>query len=83
MKKHSSMRWWQHAILVLGVPVCLMAAFLMGWGELILGVDHTGIATVVLIVEIGLIATSGTIYSARVAETKELTHANFERLCAR
>jgi hypothetical protein len=77
------MRWWQHAILVLGVSVCLMAAFLMGWGEPILGEDHTGIATVIVIVGIGLIATSGTIYSTRVVETKELTHANFERLCAR
>lgn len=83
MKKHSSMRWWQYGILVLGVSVCFMTAFLMGWGKPILGEDHTGIATVIGIVGIGLIATSGTIYSERVAETRELTHANFERLCAR
>ena len=55
MKKHTSMRWWQPALLVLGVSVCLMAAFLMGWGEPILGEDHTGIAAVIGIVGIGII----------------------------
>jgi hypothetical protein len=55
MKKHTSMRWGQHAILVLGVPVCLMAAFLMGWGKPIFGENHTGIATVIGIVGIGII----------------------------
>ena len=54
MKKHTSMRWWQHTILVLGVPVCLITAFLMGWGEPILREDHTGIATVIGIVGIGI-----------------------------
>jgi hypothetical protein len=55
MKKHTAMRWWPYAILVLVVSVCLMAAFLMGWGEPILGEEHTGIATVILIVGIGII----------------------------
>jgi hypothetical protein len=55
MKNHISMRLWQHAILVLGVSVCLMSAFLMGWGEQILGEDHTGIATVIGMVGIGII----------------------------
>lgn len=40
-----------------------MAAFLMGWGEPILGEDHAGIATVIGIVGIGLIGTSGAIIS--------------------
>jgi len=58
MKKHTPMRWWPYAILVLGVSVCLMAAFLIVWGEPILGEDHTGIATVIGIVGIGIIGTS-------------------------
>ena len=64
MKKYTSMRWWQPAILVLGVSVCLMAAFLVGWGEPILGEDHTGIATVIGIVGIGIISIS-TVIGAR------------------
>ena len=55
MKKHTPMRRLQYAILVLGVSVCLMVAFLMGWGEPILGEDHTRIATVIGIVGIGII----------------------------
>jgi hypothetical protein len=53
MKKHTSMRWWQHTLLVLRVPVCLIAAFLTGWVEPILGEGH--IATVIGIVGIGII----------------------------
>jgi len=62
----------------------LIAAFLMVWGDPILGEDHTGVATVIGIVGIGLIGTSGAFcasYAAR--KTKESTHANFERVCAR
>ena len=70
MKKHTSMRWWRHAILVLGVSVCLMAAFLMGWGEPILGENHAGIATVIGIVGIGLIGTSGAMFAARASGKK-------------
>jgi hypothetical protein len=55
MKRHTSMRWWQHTILALGVPVCLVGALLMVWGEPILGENHAGIATVIGIVGIGLI----------------------------
>jgi hypothetical protein len=69
MKKHTPMRWWQYAILVLGVSVCLMAAFLMGWGESILGENHTGIATVIGIVGIGLIGTSGAIIAGERARS--------------
>ena len=64
MKKYTSMRWWQPAILVLGVSVCLMAAFLVGWGEPILGEDHTGIATVIGIVGMGIMSIS-TVIGAR------------------
>ena len=55
MKKQTPMRWLLYAIFVLGVSVCLMATFLMGWGEPILGEDHTGIAAVIGIVGMGII----------------------------
>jgi len=73
MEKHTSMRWW---ILTLGVSICLIAAFLMVWGDPILGEDHAGIATVIGIVGIGLIGTSGATFADYAArETKELAHA--------
>jgi hypothetical protein len=50
---------WGYVILALGVSVCLIGAFLMAFGEGILGENHAGIATVIGIVGIGLIATSG------------------------
>ena len=49
---------WRYAILVLGVLVCLTGAFLMAWGHSILGERHTGIATVVGILGIGMISSS-------------------------
>jgi hypothetical protein len=54
------------AILALGISICLVGAFLMVAGETILGADHAGIATVVGIVGIGIIGSSGaTITGAR------------------
>ena len=41
-----------------GVLVCLAGAFLMAWGDPILGENHTGIATVVGIIGIGIITSS-------------------------
>jgi hypothetical protein len=58
VKKNPGMNKWQHAILALGVSVCLIGALVMAVGESILGANHTGIATVIGIVGIGLIATS-------------------------
>ena len=46
----------RYALLVLGVAVCLIGAFLTGWGDPVLGENHTGIATVIGIVGIGIIA---------------------------
>lgn len=46
----------RYALLALGVAVCLMGAFLMGWGDPILGENHTGVSTVIGIVGIGIIA---------------------------
>jgi len=50
---------WQYASFALGILVCLIGALVMVAGESILGENHTGIATVIGIVGIGLIATSG------------------------
>ncbi|MGD8544104.1 MAG: hypothetical protein PVG48_03195 [Candidatus Bathyarchaeota archaeon] len=55
------MRNWSYIILVLGIATCLIGAFLMAFGEPIVGVDHAGIATVVGIIGIGLIGTGNTI----------------------
>jgi hypothetical protein len=51
-------RMRKYAILALGVAVCLTGAALMAFGKGLLGENHTGIATVIGIVGIGLIATS-------------------------
>ncbi len=49
---------WQYASFALGILVCLIGAFLMFEGS-ILGENTTGWATVIGIVGIGSIATSG------------------------
>jgi hypothetical protein len=48
----------KHAILAFGVAVCLTGGALMAFGKGLLGENHTGIATVIGIVGIGLIARS-------------------------
>ena len=53
------LRRQSYAALALGISICLVGAFLMVTGESILGADHTGIATVVGIVGIGIIGSSG------------------------
>jgi hypothetical protein len=58
MVKNLGISRWQRAMLALGVSVCLIGALLMAVGESILGENHTGIATVIGIVGIGLIAGS-------------------------
>jgi len=58
LKKNAAINNWQYAILALGVSVCLIGALLMVVGEGILGENHTGIATVIGIVGISLIARS-------------------------
>jgi hypothetical protein len=51
------MRKYAMAIFALGVAVCLTGAALMAFGEGLLGESHTGIATVIGIVGIGLLGT--------------------------
>ena len=52
---------WGYVIFALGVSVCLIGAFLIAFGEGVLGEDHAGIATVIGIVGICLIGSSGSI----------------------
>jgi len=52
------MKNWRNIIRILGVATCLIGAFLMAFGEPIVGVNHTGVATVVGIIGIGVITTA-------------------------
>jgi hypothetical protein len=52
---------WSNIIRILGIATCLIGAYLMAFGEPIIGADHTGIATVVGISGIGLMGTGNTI----------------------
>jgi hypothetical protein len=45
-------------LLLSGIIICLISAYLMAFGEPIMGAEHAGIATVMLIVGIGLLSTS-------------------------
>ena len=58
------MRKYAIAIFALGVAVCLTGAALMAFGEGLLGENHTGIATVIGMVGIGLIGTSGATFAS-------------------
>ena len=58
------MRKYAIAIFALGVAVCLTGAALMAFGEGLLGENHTGIATVIGIVGIGILGTFATTFAA-------------------
>ena len=60
---------WRNITRFLGVATCLTGAFLMAFGDPIIGADHAGVATVVGIIGIGLIGTGNTLSS--VGEKKE------------
>ena len=51
----------RNIIRILGIATCLLGAFLMAFGEPILGTTHTGVATVVGITGIGIITTANKI----------------------
>jgi hypothetical protein len=53
-----------YAILALGLAVCLTGAALMAFGEGLLGENHTGIATVIGIVGIGILGTFAATFAA-------------------
>ena len=57
---------WENISLVAGILICLIGAFLMFEGN-ILGENNSGYATVIGIVGIGLIGTSGSIRAAKAA----------------
>ena len=63
-KMKTRIRRQSYAVLALGLSICLVGAFLMVAGESFLGADHTGIATIVGIVGIGLIGMSGAIIAS-------------------
>jgi hypothetical protein len=56
MFEKNKMISWQYALFILGVSLCLLGALLMVAGEEILAENHSGIAAVVGISGIGLIA---------------------------
>ena len=58
-----------YAVLALGISICLVGAFLMVTGEPIIGADHTGIATIVGIVGIGIIGLSAVLYTSSYRRT--------------
>ncbi len=55
------MKHLNNIIRALGIATCLIGAFLMAFGEPIVGVDHAGIATVVGITGTGIITTGNTL----------------------
>jgi hypothetical protein len=71
MKKNVATNSWQYAILALGVTVCLIGALLMVVGESVLGENHSGIATVVGIVGIGIIGSFNTALRRAKAKRRE------------
>lgn len=65
------MKTWRNVIRVLGIAACLIGAFLMAFGEPIVGTNHAGIATVVAITGIGIITTANKIsFSGKKKEGK-------------
>ena len=58
------MRKYAMAIFALGLAVCLTGAAMMAFGGELLGENHAGIATVIGIVGIGLIGTSGVTFAS-------------------
>ncbi len=55
------MKKGNNIIRVLGIAICLIGAYLMAFGEPIIGADHAGVATIVGITGIGLIGTGNTL----------------------
>ena len=48
-------------IRILGIATCLIGAYLMAFGEPIIGVEHAGVATVIGIFGLCLITTGNTV----------------------
>ncbi len=54
------MKKLSYIILAIGIATCLIGAYIMAFGEPIVGPDHTGIATTIGITGIGIITTANT-----------------------
>jgi hypothetical protein len=65
------MRKYAMTIFALGLAVCLTGAVLMAFGDGLLGERHTGIATVIGVVGIGLIGTSGATLASIASNEKK------------
>jgi hypothetical protein len=63
---------WGNIIRILGIATCLIGAYLMAFGEPIIGINHAGISTVVGIIGIGLISTGNSIAIARHKKKAEI-----------
>ena len=59
-----------YIILALGIATCLIGAYIIAFGEPIVGPDHTGIATIVGITGIGIISTANTTLLATIKKEK-------------
>ncbi|MCW4029992.1 MAG: hypothetical protein NWE92_10155 [Candidatus Bathyarchaeota archaeon] len=70
MTEIEKMRKYAIAIFALGLAICLTGAVLMAFGDALLGEKHTGIATVIGIVGIGLIGTSGATFASISSKNK-------------
>ena len=57
-----------YIIFAIGIATCLIGAYIMAFGEPIVGPDHTGIATIVGITGIGIISTANATMLGRKKE---------------
>ena len=73
-RKDTGIRRQSYAVLALGISICLVGAFLMAAGESFLGPDHAGIATVVGIVGIGIIGSSGAMIASARSSSRRTMH---------
>ena len=70
----TGIRRLSYAVLTLGISICLVGVFLMVTGEAIVGPDHAGISTVVGIVGIGIIGSSGAIIAGARSSSRRTMH---------
>ena len=65
------MKKWNNIVRILGIATCLIGAYLIAFGEPIIGLNHAGIATVVGITGLGLISTGNSLsFSRKKTEEK-------------
>jgi hypothetical protein len=57
-----------YIIFAIGIATCLIGAYIMAFGEPIVGPDHIGIATIIGMTGIGIISTANTTLLGRKRE---------------